>query len=81
MTVRIRLTRKGGKKNAIYRIVVADNRYPRDGRFIEHLGLYNPNSSPPKVTLKKDRYDHWIKVGAQPTLVVKQLVHRHAPST
>jgi small subunit ribosomal protein S16 len=78
MAVRIRLTRKGAKKHPVYRIVVADGRSPRDGRFIEHLGLYDPNVNPPKVTLKKERYDYWIKVGAQPTHTVKNIVHKHA---
>jgi len=78
MTVKIRLTRKGGTKDPHYRIVVADNRFPRDGRYIEHIGHYDPCSNPPKFVLKKDRYDHWIKVGAQPTTTVKNLVKKHA---
>lgn len=78
MAVKIRLTRKGAKKHPIYRIIVADTRSPRDGRFIEHIGHYDPNMDPPGVTLKKERYDYWISVGAQPTTVVKNIARRHA---
>ncbi|MBU1495072.1 MAG: 30S ribosomal protein S16 [Actinobacteria bacterium] len=80
MTVRIRLTRKGAKKHPVYRIIVADVRSPRDGRFIERIGRYDPNINPPEIELDRERYDHWIKVGAQPTSTVKNLAIRLARS-
>src|SRR3982750_3778962 len=70
MALAIRLTRGGAKKRPYYRIVVADNRSPRDGRFIEKLGTYNPllaKDSPERVTLDADRISHWLSVGAQPS--------------
>jgi small subunit ribosomal protein S16 len=70
MSLKIRLTRAGGKKRPFYRIVVADSRYPRDGRFIEIVGTWNPilaKTDPKRVVLETERIQHWIKVGAQPT--------------
>ncbi len=67
MAVKIRLARKGRKKLAFYHIVVADSRSPRDGRFIERLGLYDPNSNPATIELDFDRSLEWLKKGAQPT--------------
>ena len=70
MAVRIRLTRVGATKQPTYRVVVADARSPRDGRFIEKLGTYNPmleRSAADRVTLKEERVKHWLQVGAQPT--------------
>src|SRR5204863_368173 len=70
MALAIRLTRGGAKKRPYYRIVVADSRAPRDGRFIEKLGTYNPllaKDSPERVTLDADRISHWLSVGAQPS--------------
>jgi small subunit ribosomal protein S16 len=70
MALKIRLARGGSKKRPYYRIVVADVRAPRDGRFIEKVGTYNPllpKDSEERVTLKTDRIEHWIKQGAQPT--------------
>src|SRR6476469_4974139 len=70
MSLAIRLTRGGAKKRPYYRIVVADSRSPRDGRFIEKLGTYNPllaKDSPERVKLDAERVSHWLKVGAQPS--------------
>lgn len=72
--VRIRLTRVGSKKNPIWRIVVADKRSPRDGRVIENVGTYNPQTDPSTITLKQDRLEHWIEKGAKPTETVAQLM-------
>ena len=65
--VKIRLRRMGAKKAPFYRIVVADSRYPRDGRFIEEIGTYNPLTNPSTVNVDADRAQEWIKKGAQPT--------------
>lgn len=67
MPVKIRLARRGRKKRAIYDIVVADSRSPRDGRFIEKIGLYNPNTNPASITLSEDKALDWVMKGAQPT--------------
>lgn len=72
--VRIRLTRVGSKKNPIWRVVVADKRSPRDGRVIENVGTYNPQTEPSTVTLKQDRLEHWIEKGAKPTDQVLKLM-------
>ena len=74
MAVKIRLRRMGAKKAPFYRIVVADSRYPRDGRFIEELGYYNPMENPPVVKLDADKAKQWIKNGAQTTDTVKALL-------
>jgi len=76
MAVKIRLTRIGAKKRPIYRIIVADSRYPRDGRCIEYIGQYDPSFNPPRVNLKRERYDYWVGTGAQPTTVVRNLVKK-----
>ena len=76
--VRIRLRRTGSKKNASYRIVVADERSPRDGRFIEELGYYNPLSNPVELKVDVERANDWIKKGAQPTETVKSLLKKAA---
>jgi small subunit ribosomal protein S16 len=68
--VKIRLRRVGGKKQPSYRVVVADSRSPRDGRFIEIIGFYNPRTEPPTMDLKEDRALHWLAQGAQPTSAV-----------
>ena len=65
--VKIRLRRVGGKKQPSYRVVVADSHSPRDGRFIEIIGFYNPRTEPPTMDLKEDRALHWLAQGAQPT--------------
>ena len=72
--VKIRLRRIGAKKSPLYRIVVADSRYPRDGRFIEQLGPYNPLVEPAEVKVDAERAQAWIKTGAQPTDTVKRLL-------
>ncbi|MBI5643889.1 MAG: 30S ribosomal protein S16 [Deltaproteobacteria bacterium] len=76
MAVKIRLTRQGGKKKPFYRIVVADSEAPRDGSFLEVLGVYNPMVDPPKVELKGERVSFWLKQGATPTDTVKQLLKK-----
>lgn len=72
--VKIRLRRMGAKKAPFYRIVVADSRYPRDGRFIEQLGTYNPLTEPAEIKIDAERAQEWIKTGAQPTETVKRLL-------
>ena len=79
--VRIRLTRVGSKKNPIWRIVVADKRSPRDGRVIENVGTYNPQTDPSTVTLKQERLAHWIQQGARPTDTVLQLMKTQSLGT
>lgn len=74
MSLRIRLSRGGAKKRPFYRIVVADSRSPRDGRFIEVLGQYHPLENPSRIELDNDRALHWLRNGAQPTDPVKQLL-------
>ena len=78
MSVRVRLTRVGSKKNPIWRVVVADQRSPRDGRFIETIGHYNPQTEPSTIVIDEERFRHWVSRGAQPTNTVKQLVKAHA---
>ena len=80
MAVRVRLTRVGGKKNPIWRVVVADGRSPRDGRFIETIGHYNPQTDPSTIRIDEERLQHWVARGAQPTNTVKQLVKAQAKS-
>lgn len=74
--VRIRLRRMGAKKSPFYRIVVADKRSPRDGRFIESIGTYNPNTQPETVDLKADRAAYWLGNGAQPSDGVVRILRR-----
>ena len=73
MAVKIRLRRMGAKKTPFYRIVVADSRFPRDGRFIEELGYYNPLKDPIELKVNDEKVKNWIKNGAQPTDTVKSL--------
>jgi len=73
MAVRIRLTRKGTKKKPFYRIVAADKEMPRDGRFLELLGTYDPMVEPVAITLKEDRINYWLKEGAKPSTTVASL--------
>jgi small subunit ribosomal protein S16 len=80
MSVRVRLTRVGSKKNPIWRVVVADQRSPRDGRFIETVGQYNPQTDPSTIVLDEERLQHWIARGAQPTGTVRQLMRAYAKS-
>ena len=74
MAVRIRLTRVGSKKNPIYRVVVADSRSPRDGRFIEIIGRYNPQTDPSTIELDEAKVKDWIAKGAQPSQPVTRLM-------
>jgi small subunit ribosomal protein S16 len=74
MAAKIRLARVGSKKNPIYRVVVADSRSPRDGRFIEIVGRYNPQTEPSLIDLDEDKIRDWIAKGAQPTNSVKRLL-------
>jgi small subunit ribosomal protein S16 len=74
MSVRVRLTRVGGNKNPIWRVVVADQRSPRDGRFIEAIGHYNPQTEPSTIDIDDERLRHWLDRGAQPTNTVKNLI-------
>ena len=74
MAVRMRLTRVGSKKNPIYRVVVADSRSPRDGRFIEIVGRYNPQTDPSTIELDEAKVKDWLGKGAQPTDAVARLL-------
>ena len=74
MTVKIRLRRMGAKKAPFYRVVVADSRYPRDGRFIEEIGYYDPTKEPSVVKIDAEKAQQWIKNGAQPTDTVKKIL-------
>lgn len=75
MAVRIRLKRVGAKKKPFYRIVVADARSPRDGRFIEEIGYYNPGTDPATVVVNMEKVDDWVSKGAQPSDRVKILLN------
>ena len=77
MAVKIRLRRMGAKKAPFYRIVVADSRSPRDGRFIEEIGYYNPQTNPAEVKVDADKAKDWIAKGAQPTDTVKALLKKN----
>ncbi len=74
--VKIRLRRMGAKKNPYYRIVVADSRFPRDGRSIEELGTYDPLADPAEIKVDIERAQYWVKNGAQPTDTVKALLKK-----
>ncbi|KAB3535195.1 30S ribosomal protein S16 [Alkaliphilus pronyensis] len=76
MAVKIRLKRMGAKKRPFYRIVVADSRAPRDGRFIEEIGYYNPVSEPKEIKINDEKAEKWLKDGAQPTDTVKYLLRK-----
>ena len=76
MAVKIRLARHGAKKRPFYRIVVTDSESPRDGRFLETVGTYNPVQDPAEVTLKKERITYWIGQGAAPTDTVRSLLKK-----
>jgi len=81
MAVKIRLARHGAKKRPFYRIVAADNDSPRDGRFLEKLGTYNPLQDPAQVVLNTDRIKYWIGQGAIPTDTVKTILKREGVFT
>ncbi len=76
MAVKIRLRREGRKKTPMYRIVVADSRAPRDGRFVEIIGQYQPRIAENAINLKIDRVNYWLNVGAQPTDTVRSLLRK-----
>lgn len=76
MAVKIRLRRMGAKKAPFYRIVVADSRFPRDGRFIEEIGYYNPQEEPAALKVDADKAKQWISNGAQPTDTVRALLKK-----
>ena len=76
MAVKIRLRRMGAKKAPFYRVVVADSRYPRDGRFIEEIGTYNPMTVPATINIDGEKAKKWIGNGAQPTDTVKALLKK-----
>ena len=81
MAVKIRLNRMGAKKNPFYRIVVADSRFPRDGRFIEVLGNYDPSKQPALVNIDEEKVIDWMNKGAQPTDTVKNLLSKQGIMT
>ncbi len=76
MSVKIRLARHGANKRPFYRIVVADNKSPRDGRYLENVGTYNPLKDPAEVSLKRERIGYWIDKGARPSDTVKSLLKK-----
>ncbi len=76
MAVKMRLRRMGAKKAPFYRVVVADSRYPRDGRFIEEIGTYNPLTEPADIKIDAEKAKKWIANGAQPTDTVKVLLKK-----
>jgi small subunit ribosomal protein S16 len=77
MAVKIRLRRMGAKRAPFYRVVVADSRYPRDGRFIEEIGTYDPTKDPAVVNIDAEKAKKWISNGAQPTDTVKALLKKN----
>lgn len=76
MAVKIRLKRMGAKKAPFYRVVVADSRSPRDGRFIEEIGYYNPTTEPTTIKIDAEKAVQWVKNGAQPSDIVKRLFNK-----
>ena len=76
MATKIRLKRIGAKKAPVYRVVVADSRYPRDGRFIEEIGFYDPTKSPSVIRIDNEKAQQWLKNGAQPTDTVRALLKK-----
>ena len=78
MSVKLRLTRVGAKKRPFYRVVVTDSRSPRDGRFVEHIGFYDPCRTPSLFSIEQDRLDHWLSNGAQPSDTLRRLLLKRA---
>lgn len=76
MSVKIRLSRHGGKKKPFYRIVVSDSRSPRDGKYIEQVGSYDPKSVSGGVTMNREKVEKWLKQGARPTQTVSELIKK-----
>jgi small subunit ribosomal protein S16 len=74
--VAIRMARAGGKKSPYYRVVVTNSRNPRDGRFIEHIGVYDPNRTPVEVRFNQPRLDYWLSKGARPSDTIRELIGR-----
>ena len=81
MAVRIRLTRKGRKKQPFYRIVVADSESPRDGKFLDIVGTYDPMQNPAAVSFDNEKLDSWMKKGAKPSQTVESLIKKFAPES
>ncbi len=77
MAVKIRMTRMGAKKKPFYRLVVADSRSPRDGKFIDIIGFYNPVAEPVQIKIDEEKASQWLNTGAQPTDTVKALFKKH----
>ena len=80
MAVKIRLARHGSRKKPVYRIVVANSESPRDGRYIDQVGLYDPTRSPTLVQFQAEKLAAWLKKGARPTQTVAQLIRKSAPT-
>jgi small subunit ribosomal protein S16 len=78
MAVVLRLARAGAKKAPYYHVVATDSRNPRDGKFIEAIGAYDPNLEPPKISFNRERLEYWLKVGARPSETVADLIKRAA---
>ena len=76
MAVTLRLARRGAKKSPFYHVVATDSRNPRDGKFIEHIGIFDPNKDPVQVRFDMDRVKYWLSVGARPSETVGQLLER-----
>jgi small subunit ribosomal protein S16 len=81
LAVRVRLTRVGGKKNPIWRVVVADQRSPRDGRVIETIGRYNAQTEPSEIVINEERLRYWLERGAQPSDTVRKLIRAKGIAT
>jgi len=76
MATKIRLARHGAKKHPFYRIIVTDSRAPRDGRRLDQVGIYDPSQEPSRVEFQHDKLSHWLRLGAQPSATVAQLIKR-----
>ena len=76
MATTIRLARHGAKKHPFYRIIVTDSRAPRDGRRLDQVGIYDPSQSPSRVEFQQEKLSHWLRLGAQPSATVAQLIKR-----
>ncbi len=76
MATKIRLSRHGAKKHPFYRIIVTDSRAPRDGRRLDQVGIYDPSHKPSRVEFQQDKLSHWLRLGAQPSATVAQLIKR-----
>jgi small subunit ribosomal protein S16 len=81
MALVIRLRRQGSRKKPFYRIVVADSRMPRDGRFVAQIGTYDPSTEPPGLNFRKEETEHWLKVGARPSQTVRKLWEKASIAT